>query len=57
MVWASVGVSLRRGRIELCNPKFRKFLDKDAQADTMERDLDRVAVCVRYERQVSMLIC
>ena len=42
-----MGVGLRRGRIELCNPKFRKFLDKDAQADTMEKDLDRVAVYVR----------
>ncbi|EPT05284.1 hypothetical protein FOMPIDRAFT_148443 [Fomitopsis schrenkii] len=30
--------------VEMCNSKFRKFLDRDAQAETMERDLDRIAV-------------
>ncbi|TFY67850.1 hypothetical protein EVJ58_g1346 [Rhodofomes roseus] len=30
--------------IQMSNPKFRKLVDRDAQPDTMERDLERVAI-------------
>jgi DNA repair protein RAD50 len=29
--------------LELCNVKFRKLMGKDARAETMERDIDRVS--------------
>ena len=27
----------------MCNPKFRKLVGKDARAENMERDIDRIS--------------
>ncbi|OAX38147.1 hypothetical protein K503DRAFT_770797 [Rhizopogon vinicolor AM-OR11-026] len=32
-----------KNTLELCNAKFRKLIGKDARAETMERDIDRVS--------------
>ncbi|KAH9936392.1 uncharacterized protein B0H18DRAFT_322029 [Fomitopsis serialis] len=33
-----------KNTVQMSNPKFRKLVDRDAQPDTMERDLERVAI-------------
>lgn len=33
-----------RDRLEVCNPRFRKLVGVDARAETMELELDRIAL-------------
>jgi len=41
----------------MCSPKFRKLVGKDARADNMEREIDRISRCAgTSSRTTSLLI-